>query len=129
MSNACRNVTFVTPRVGAGEDAGDWVKSICNADTAVMYMAAGQAAAIAGQLIGNGLPADMPVVIVENASLSDAKQTATTLGRLQNATESMTHGGPALLMIGRVFERAAGSQFPAIATETLRLAAAAARSA
>jgi uroporphyrin-III C-methyltransferase len=124
-----RNVTFVTPRVGEGEDAGNWVKSICNADTAVMYMAAGQAAAIAGQLIANGVSADMPVVIVENASLSDAKQTATTLGRLQNTTETMTHGGPALLMIGRVFERAAGVQLPAITTETVSLAATAARSA
>jgi len=122
-----RNVTFVTPRVGAGEDAGDWVKSICNADTAVMYMAAGQAAAIAGQLIANGLPADMPVVIVENASLPDAKQTAATLGRLQNVTESTTHGGPALLMIGRVFEGVARAQLPDFAAEAERVAAIAAR--
>jgi uroporphyrin-III C-methyltransferase len=105
-----RNVVFVTPRVGAGEEAGDWVKSVCNADSAVMYMAAGQAAAIAAQLIANGLPADMPVVIVENASLPEMAQTAMTLGKLRTVTERMTHGGPALLMIGRVFQRASGAQ-------------------
>jgi siroheme synthase len=92
-----------------------------------MYMAAGQATAIAGKLIAGGLSGDMPVVIVENASLSDAKQTATTLKRLQNATERMTHGGPALLMIGRVFERVADAQLPALAAEAERVAAIAAR--
>jgi uroporphyrin-III C-methyltransferase len=71
-----------------------------------MYMAAGRAAAIADKLIVNGLPADMPVVIVENASLPEMATTATTLGALRSMTENMTHGGPALLMIGRVFQRA-----------------------
>jgi uroporphyrin-III C-methyltransferase len=101
-----RNVTFVTPRVGDGEEASDWISSVCNADSAVMYMAAGRAAAIADKLIVNGLPADMPVVIVENASLPEMATTATTLGALRSMTENMTHGGPALLMIGRVFQRA-----------------------
>jgi uroporphyrin-III C-methyltransferase len=101
-----RNVTFVTPRVGDGEAASDWISSVCNADSAVMYMAAGRAAVIADKLIVNGLPADMPVVIVENASLPEMATTATTLGALRSMTENMTHGGPALLMIGRVFQRA-----------------------
>jgi uroporphyrin-III C-methyltransferase len=105
-----RHVAFVTPRVGAGEEASEWVKSVCNADSAVLYMAAGQAPAIAGKLITNGLPVDMPVVIVENASLPGMAQTAMTLGELQSVDERMTHGGPALLMIGRVFARAAGAQ-------------------
>jgi uroporphyrin-III C-methyltransferase len=101
-----RNVTFVTPRVGDGEEASDWISSVCNADSAVMYMAAGRAAAIADKLIVNGLPADMPVVIVENASLPEMATATTTLGALRSMTENMTHGGPALLMIGRVFQRA-----------------------
>ena len=105
-----RNVTFVTPRVGAGEAASDWIESVCSADSAVMYMAAGQAAAIAGKLIARGMPADMPVLIVENASLPNMEETATILGELQTITERETHGGPALLMIGRVFQRVAGTQ-------------------
>ena len=108
-----RNVSFVTPRVGAGEDASDWVASVCSADSAVMYMAAGQAASIAAALIANGLAADLPVVIVENASLPDMASSATTLGALQFVTERMTHGGPALLMIGRVFQRATATR-PAV---------------
>ena len=38
-----RSVVFATPRVGAGEDAADWAKSVVAADTAVLYMAAGKA--------------------------------------------------------------------------------------
>lgn len=124
-----RNVTFVTPRVGAGEDASDWVKSIRTADSAVMYMAAGQSSAIAATLVASGLSADMPVVIVENASLPGMRQTATTLGDLQNAAEQLTHGGPALLMIGRVFQRVARAQHPIVDHAAVREAVAAALSA
>ena len=105
-----RNVTFVTPRVGAGEDASDWIRSACDADTAVLYMAAGQADSIASTLIDHGLPADMPVLIVENASLPQMTTMATTLDALRSITERMTHGGPALLMIGRVFQRELDAQ-------------------
>ncbi|MGH8753689.1 MAG: uroporphyrinogen-III C-methyltransferase, partial [Burkholderiales bacterium] len=38
-----RSVVFVTPRVGEGEEAADWAKSVLAADTAVLYMAASQA--------------------------------------------------------------------------------------
>ena len=105
-----RNVTFVTPRVGGGEDASDWIRSACDADTAVLYMAAGQAASIASTLIDHGLSADMPVLIVENASLPQMTTMATTLDALRSITERMTHGGPALLMIGRVFQRELDAQ-------------------
>ncbi|MDB5812239.1 MAG: cobA [Betaproteobacteria bacterium] len=98
-----RNVTFVTPRVGEGEDASDWIASVRNADTTVMYMAAGQAAAIAVKLLANGLPSDMPVAIVENASLPNMTVVRTTLNEMRSVTDRTLHGGPALLMIGRVF--------------------------
>ena len=121
-----RNVTFVTPRVGAAEEASDWIKSICNADTAVMYMAAGQSSAIAANLIASGLTAEVPVVIVENASLPGMRQTATTLGELQNTTECLTHGGPALLMIGRVFAQAKRAELPLVDQAVVQEALAAA---
>jgi uroporphyrin-III C-methyltransferase len=97
-----RTVVFVTPRVGAGEDASDWVKSACSADSAVIYMAAGQAQEVATQLMAGGLPPDTPVVIVENATLPAMTQTATTLGILRHAAARVAIA-PALIMIGRVF--------------------------
>jgi uroporphyrin-III C-methyltransferase len=100
-----RNVTFATPRVGEGEPPGDWVTGVCSADSAVLYMAAGQAGAIAATLIERGLQPNTPAMIVENASLPDMTQTATTLGGLRCAPEHIGHG-PALILIGRVFRRA-----------------------
>lgn len=97
-----RNVVFVTPRVGAGEDASDWVRSACNADSAALYMGAGQTQAVAAKLIAGGLPLNTPVVIVENATLPTMMQTATNLGILRHAPERITQG-PALILIGRVF--------------------------
>jgi uroporphyrin-III C-methyltransferase len=93
----------VTPRVGAGEAPTDWIRVAANADTTVMYMAAGQASAIAGQLIDEGMPAATPVVIVENASLPQVSTTSMTLDALRTTGELLLHGGPALLMIGPVF--------------------------
>jgi uroporphyrin-III C-methyltransferase len=101
-----RNVTFATPRVGDGEIASDWIKSVCNADSAALYMAAGQARAIATSLIAGGMRPDTPAVIVESATLPDTTRTATTLGALQQAIER-TARGPALILVGRVFRRAA----------------------
>src|SRR5438034_748403 len=59
-----RSVAFVTPRVGAGEQATDWVQSVVAADTAAIYMGAGQAAAIASALMAAGMPAATPVALV-----------------------------------------------------------------
>ena len=102
-----RSVSLVTPRVGDGERASNWIKSVCNADSAALYMAAGQMHAIAAGLIAGGLKPDTPAVIVENASLPDMTRTVTTLGALQRSPER-TGRGPALILIGRMLERAAG---------------------
>ncbi len=104
-----RSVSFATPRVGEGEKASGWVASICNADSAVLYMAAGQARAIADSLIASGMRAAMPAVIVENASLPGMTQTATTVGALREIPER-TIQGPALILLGEVFKSAVSHQ-------------------
>jgi len=50
---AARSVAFVTPRVGKGERESRWVASVLAADTAAIYMGAGEADAIAAALIGD----------------------------------------------------------------------------
>ena len=100
-----RSVVFVTPRVGKGEDESDWARAVAAADTAVLYMAAGQAEAVVRILQSHGVPADMPVAIVENASLSPSKKILTVLGSLARNLPS-GDSGPILLMLGRVFEAA-----------------------
>ena len=100
-----RSVAFVTPRVGVGQPANDWVKSVAAADTAVIYMGAGEAAEIAATLIAHGVPRDTPAAIVENASLPHARHFTMPLIDLGRAAEFGIMG-PAVIMLGRVFAAA-----------------------
>lgn len=97
-----RSVVFATPRVGEGEDVSDWAPAVANADTAVLYMGAGQAAKIAAVLEGQGMAGSTPVVIVENASLPGTRQIGCTLRELREGLD-LGCSGPALMMFGNVF--------------------------
>ena len=96
-----RSVGFVTPRHGEGEDPGDWVDAAMAADTAVIYMGTGQAAAVSAALIKAGKPATTPIAIVENASLPGARHAFGSLADLPEL--AATSGGPALILIGEVY--------------------------
>ena len=96
-----RSVTFATPRIGPNEIESDWLTSTAAADTAVLYMAAGQAAQIAAALIAEGKPSSTPVAIVENATLENERRIFTSLAGLTASTLNLD--GPALLCIGEVF--------------------------
>ena len=101
-----RCVVFATPRIGEGEDVSDWAPAVASADTAVLYMAVGQAAEIAAILEAQGMPISTPVVLVENASLPAARHIGSTLRGLKNgAARGMA--GPALLLFGDVFRKRA----------------------
>jgi uroporphyrin-III C-methyltransferase len=97
-----RSVALVTPRVGASAHPSDWAKTVAAADTAAIYMGAGQACEIVEALRNAGLPDSTPVAVVENASLAQARTLFTTLGALpQLATSGLT--GPTLILIGAQF--------------------------
>jgi uroporphyrin-III C-methyltransferase len=96
-----RSVAFVTPRVGAGERESSWLKAALAADTVAIYMAAGEAEAIADALIAAGKPGRTPVAVVERASLPDARVSFTTLQRL-GALQA-----PGLIFVGEVYREAA----------------------
>ena len=74
-----RSVTFLTPRVGAGEKSNEWARAAASADTAVIYMGAGEAEMIASTLLAHGMPAATPVMVVENASLPGAPAASSSL--------------------------------------------------
>ena len=99
-----RSVVFLTPRAGEGERANEWVKVALAADTAAIYMGAGEAEIIARDLIAAGKPASTPVAVIENASLPDARFRFATLERLPEIAQP---GGPSLILLGEVFEDAA----------------------
>ena len=114
-----RTIAFLTPRVGRGETATEWVPAAMGADSVVLYMAAGAAQSIANDLIAAGRPSSTPVALVESATLPGEKRLVTTLAAL--AAEPLPKAaGPVVMCIGEVFRGAklsvapaqAGAQFP-----------------
>ena len=105
-----RNVVFVTPRVAENEAASDWAKIVLAADTAVLYMASGQAAEIAASLMQYGLPGSTPAALVSNASLPGMKKILTTLAQLPEAARDT--GSPALIVLGEVLRAQAFEELP-----------------
>ena len=97
-----RSVVFATPREASGSKQNTWAKAAAAADTAVLYMAAGEAQAVSAALMANGVPASRPVVIVENASSALRKVIPTTVGNLRAAAQGIG-AGPALVMVGEVY--------------------------
>lgn len=101
-----RSVVFVTPAVARGAEADDrWADAAAAADTAVIYMGKSAAARVRDALIARGIPARRPAVLVENASRAAAK-VGGSVGSLA-AMAAEAGDGPALLIIGEAFARAA----------------------
>ncbi len=99
-----RSVAFLTPRVGEGEQPNDWARAAVSADTAVIYMGIGQAAAITATLLAAGMPSTTPVAVVENASLPQETRHRVTLRDLPSI-ESLGLTGPALILLGAVYSQ------------------------
>jgi uroporphyrin-III C-methyltransferase len=113
-----RSVTFATPRVGTEEEESDWAPAVVGADTSVLYMGIGQAAAIARCLLERGMSPATPVRVVENASLPGMREIQLTLSELPLAAE-MGVTGPALIMLGDVFATRASGSIAAASNEFL----------
>ena len=97
-----RSVVFVTPRVAEGARPSGWERAVAAADTAVLYMAASDAAGVTRALLDAGLSADTPVAIAESVSSPESALHAGTLARLPELAQGLK-GGPALLMVGELF--------------------------
>ena len=104
-----RNVAFVTPRIGTTEKASDWLGTAVTADTAVIYMGAGEADAIAQALIERGRASTTPVAVIESASLTTESW---RFGVLSGLGEMATQvgAGPAIIVLGEVLRDRANAQ-------------------
>jgi uroporphyrin-III C-methyltransferase len=100
---AARSVAFVTPRVGEGERDSSWIACVLAADTAAIYMGAGEAHAIAVALIQAGKPASTPVAVVADTSLPGMSVQYTTLRELPGLA---TRGAPTLILMGEIYREA-----------------------
>jgi uroporphyrin-III C-methyltransferase len=112
-----RSVVFATPREAQGSRSNTWAKAAAAADTAVLYMAAGEAASVSAALIANGVPPSRAAVIVEDASSAQCKIFPADVGTLTAAAKQLGDG-PALVMVGEVYAgvAAADDEWPWAAT-------------
>jgi len=101
-----RSVTFVTPRVGEGERPSSWIDAVMAADTAAIYMGAGEAQAIADALLAAGKLGSTPVAVVANASLPEVRVHFGTLQNLGRLAEAVA-GQAALILLGDAYAEAA----------------------
>jgi len=90
-----RSVAFFT---SATADNSKAAPAIPNSDTLIQYMGARQARATAARLIAQGRSPDLPVLIVENASLPEESITRLRLRDL--AASLATQTGPVVVMMG-----------------------------
>lgn len=97
-----RSVVFATPRTAASATPSGWEKAVAAADTAALYMAAGDAEAVKDALLGAGLAPSTPVAVAENISLSASTVRAGTLAELPQLA-ARSQGEPAVVLIGEVF--------------------------
>lgn len=112
-----RNVVFVTPRTGAGEEDHDWARTVLAADTCAIYMGVGEAAGIAAALLARGASPGRPVVIVENASLPNERHLPSRLADLALAAAGRS-SGPAIILMGEVYARISAMPATALAERT-----------
>lgn len=98
-----RNVIFLTPSTGQGESPTQWRQAAAAADTAVIYMGGQQLALIQQGLLEEGVSAQRPVILIENASLPNQRVLACRLGQL-GCLSPQLGSGPVLIVLGEVCE-------------------------
>lgn len=100
LRGVARSVAFVTPTVARGALNGSaWARAAAAAETAVIYMGAGQAERVSAALVELGVPAHRPIALVEDASNSNQKTMRGVLADLPALARTLGDG-PALIIVG-----------------------------
>lgn len=97
----CRGVTFVTGNSRAGAQP-NW-RALAHSDTTlVIYMGLSNLAGIVGGLRDAGIPASMPVAVVQNGTLSTQRSVVSRLDQVVDAVAREGLASPALIVVGEV---------------------------
>jgi uroporphyrin-III C-methyltransferase len=96
-----RSVVFATPRTADGAEPSGWERAVAAADTAVLYMAAGEAHRVRDALVRAGLRPETPVALAERVSLPGSALFTGVLSELPQLAAALS-GGPVLIILGDV---------------------------
>jgi uroporphyrin-III C-methyltransferase / precorrin-2 dehydrogenase / sirohydrochlorin ferrochelatase len=98
---ASQSVTFVTGHV-LDDDTLDWRRLASAHQTVVFYMGVAQLERIADKLRTAGSAADLPIALVERATLPDQRVLRGTLSTIADVATAAGVKPPALLIVGEV---------------------------
>jgi uroporphyrin-III C-methyltransferase len=108
-------VVFVTGHAKPGDEGTDWRALAATAHqaklTLVIYMGVSGAERIQSELL-QGLPADTPVAIIQNATLPQQRQAVCTLGQLHATIVREDLASPSVIVVGDVIAGAGALAVP-----------------
>lgn len=101
LRGVARGVSLVTAHTQDGSSL-NWQGLADSGTTLVVYMGVAKLADIRQQLIDAGMRAEMPVAMIENASLPEQREQRSTLTNLLDDAREFKLKSPAILIIGEV---------------------------
>ena len=101
LRGVSRGVTLVTAHT-QDDSRLNWRALAEGGTTLVVYMGVAKLEEIRQQLLDGGMAADMPVAMIENASLPQQRECRSELSRLYEDAQAFALKSPAILVIGRV---------------------------
>jgi uroporphyrin-III C-methyltransferase/precorrin-2 dehydrogenase/sirohydrochlorin ferrochelatase len=99
--NLAQSVTLAAGHA-LDDESLDWGSLAQPHHTVVFYMGVAQLPRIVKRLLDSGAAGDLPVAIVERASLAEQRIVRGTLETIQDAANAVSISPPALLIVGRV---------------------------
>ncbi|TBW37086.1 uroporphyrinogen-III C-methyltransferase [Azotobacter chroococcum] len=101
LRGVARGVTLVTAHT-QDDSSLNWPALAQSGTTLVVYMGVAKLADIRDGLLGGGMSTDMPVAMIENASLPQQRECRSSLGTMQQDAATFRLKSPAILVIGEV---------------------------
>lgn len=105
LRGVARGVTLVTAHT-LDDSPLNWAALAQGGTTLVVYMGVARLLDIRAGLLAGGMPASMPVAMIENASLPQQREQFCTLGGLLHAAQTFQLRAPAILVVGEVTRQA-----------------------
>ncbi|WP_397380120.1 uroporphyrinogen-III C-methyltransferase [Pseudomonas sp.] len=101
LRGVARGVTLITAHT-QDDSSLNWQALAQSGTTLVVYMGVAKLAEIRESLLAGGMRADMPVALIENASLPQQRECRSNLVSMQQAAQDFRLKSPASLVIGEV---------------------------
>ncbi|RJG08595.1 uroporphyrinogen-III C-methyltransferase [Pseudomonas cavernicola] len=96
-----RGVTLITAHT-QDDSSLNWQALAQSGTTLVVYMGVAKLGEIRDSLLASGMSANMPIAMIENASLPQQRECRSSLGDMQQDAQAFQLKSPAILVIGEV---------------------------